>query len=405
MKNLVIPVLAVVSSMTCYPQEILNAIAVSMPFLNLTTNAQIGAIGEIAAVSDSLYPDAGMIQNPALLSKNTLCIGGNTSFMPLHREYWSNSPSLLKRLIGEIYLAENNMYGAINKKNALGYRFVLFRLGGVIMHDEYGSLISESDAYEYFHQVTYSHTFNEHLSAGAGIKYIKSKLEYYYISDMPDRNSANAFALDLGIHYETSYNLAENMVVQINAGAALDNFGTKVHYSGIVSPNYQFLPTNLIAGLMVNPEWKFSDKVVLNANIAYQAEKLLVPSPTVIYIDNNGDTIRKGGDVDVSVFTALYSSFYDAPGGFKEEMHEILHKIGSEIRLDINPKFYVAMRAGRFMEHRTKGNRNYTTLGMGLGYFGFSLDSKYIIASGSSPLDKTWAITFGYSTLLHIMKK
>jgi len=33
---------------------------------------------------------------------------------------------------------------------------------------------------------------------------------------------------------------------------------------------------------------------------------------------------------------------------------------------------------------------------MGLGYAGFSLDSKYIAGPENTSLNKTWAITFGY---------
>lgn len=73
-------------------------------------------------------------------------------------------------------------------------------------------------------------------------------------------------------------------------------------------------------------------------------------------------------DSDISIFQALYRSFYNAPGGFKEELHEIRHKIGSEIRLNYDDIFYTALRLGRSMEHATKGSRTYTTMGYGVGY-------------------------------------
>jgi len=201
------------------------------------------------------------------------------------------------------------------------------------------------------------------------------------------------------MHYNTSYTLSEIMLLHINTGATLNNFGTKISYTSNPSVEKVFLPTCLRIAVMANPEWKISESLSLNLDIAYQMEKLLVPTPPIIYIEN-GDTIYSGRDPDVSVFTALYSSFYDAPGGFSEEMHEILHKIGTEFRLNAGDKFYAALRAGRLMEHKTKGVRQYTTLGMGLGFSGFSLDSKYIVGPEYTALNKTWAVTLGYRYFL-----
>jgi hypothetical protein len=388
-----LPALAFSTCTICNAQHDLNAILTAVPMLTLTSNARIGAIGEIATVSSSFYQDAGLIQNPALLSKNTQYIGGNTSFRPLLKGLWSE-PRSLKSFFSSLYLTESNIYGAINQKNALGYRFAFIHIGEAIMRDENGEVVGTCNPYEYYHQITYSHTFNDQLSAGAGIKYIRSRMGWYSISGSDYLHSENAVAVDLGIHYNTSFTLSENILLHINAGAALNNFGTKIRYTS--NPVYEkaFLPTCLNIAVMANPEWKITESVSMNLDIAYQIEKLLVPTQP-LYNDTR-DTILKGRDPDVSVFTALYSSFYDAPGGFSEEMHEILHKIGTEFRLNAGDKYYVAYRAGMLIEHKTKGNRQYTTLGMGLGFAGFSLDSKYIAGTENTGLNKTWAITLGY---------
>ncbi|MBP1668728.1 MAG: porV [Bacteroidetes bacterium] len=393
-KFIFLPALAFSLCIICSAQDDLNAIPTSVPLINVTSNARIGAMGEIATVSSSVYNDAGLIQNPALLSKNARTIGGNTSFMPWLRGLWSE-PRSFRTLFSSAYLTESNMYGAINQKNAIGYRFALSHFGQVIIRDQYGMYLGEYNPIEYCHQITYSHTFKDKLSAGAGIKYIHSDLNLSSVSGSFPYQPANAAAVDLGIHYNTSFTLSEIMLLHINTGATLNNFGTKISYTDNPSSEKGFLPTCLRIAIMVNPEWRLSESVTLHAEIAYQIEKLLVPTPPILYYDD-GDTIIKGRGMDVSVFTALYSSFYDAPGGFSEEMHEIMHKTGTEFRLDAGEKFYAALRAGRLMEHRTKGNRTYTTMGMGLGYAGFSLDSKYIAGPENTSLNKTWAITFGY---------
>ncbi len=55
----------------------------------------------------------------------------------------------------------------------------------------------------------------------------------------------------------------------------------------------------------------------------------------------------------------MIQSFYDAPGGFSEELKEITWAIGAEYWY--NKQF--AVRAGYFHESETKGNRQFFTFG------------------------------------------
>ena len=90
-----------------------------------------------------------------------------------------------------------------------------------------------------------------------------------------------------------------------------------------------------------------------------------------------------------SVIGSWFSSFGDAPGGFKEEMKEFQFSIGAEYWY--NNQF--ALRTGYFNEDRTKGNRRYFTLGLGVVYNVFGLNFSYLIPSGSgvnrNPLSNT----------------
>lgn len=49
-----------------------NTLETEIDILDINTNTRIGAIGEIGVVSSSFYKDAGLYQNPALLSVNSL---------------------------------------------------------------------------------------------------------------------------------------------------------------------------------------------------------------------------------------------------------------------------------------------------------------------------------------------
>lgn len=103
----------------------------------------------------------------------------------------------------------------------------------------------------------------------------------------------------------------------------------------------------------------------------------------------------KGKDPDISSFRALYQSFYDAPGGYKKELHEIIHKVGGEVRLNYENMLYIAIRLGRYMMHETKGNMKYNTQGIGIGVYGFTLDIKRMGAN-YKPIDETFGYTLGF---------
>lgn len=80
--------------------------------------------------------------------------------------------------------------------------------------------------------------------------------------------------------------------------------------------------------------------------------------------DNNDPVILKGKSNDVSVLGGMVQSFYDAPEGFREEIHEIGTAIGLEYRF-YNIGF---VRGGYFTEHESKGGRKYLTYGIGIKY-------------------------------------
>ncbi|HET6766511.1 MAG TPA: PorV/PorQ family protein, partial [Chitinophagaceae bacterium] len=72
-----------------------------------------------------------------------------------------------------------------------------------------------------------------------------------------------------------------------------------------------------------------------------------------------------------------------------EEMKEFQVSVGGEYTY--NDQF--ALRAGYFHEDKTKGNRRYFTMGVGIKYQSFGLDFSYLLPSGSgvdrNPLSNT----------------
>ena len=123
------------------------------------------------------------------------------------------------------------------------------------------------------------------------------------------------------------------------------------------------------------------------------ANKLLVPTPPIYSIEDSNE-ILFGMNPDVPVMTGMLQSFFDAPGGFQEELREVSLGVGVEYLY--SGQF--AIRGGYFNEHSTKGNRKYFTLGAGIKYNVFNLDFAYLIptAGQSNPLANTFRFTISF---------
>jgi long-subunit fatty acid transport protein len=112
--------------------------------------------------------------------------------------------------------------------------------------------------------------------------------------------------------------------------------------------------------------------------------KLLVPT-------QNDMTIEEYSDI--SSISGIFKSFNDAPGGFNEELKEVMWSVGAEYAY--NNQFFV--RAGYFNESQEKGNRKYFTAGAGFKLNVFELDAGYVIAtSQSNPLDQTLRFSLSF---------
>ena len=135
----------------------------------------------------------------------------------------------------------------------------------------------------------------------------------------------------------------------------------------------------------------------------FDINKLLVPTPPIYaqdstgqpIKDDNGDyVIESGKDPNRSLVSGMFGSFADAPGGFDEELAEIMWSVGTEYWYDNQ----FALRGGFFYEHPLKGNRKYITLGAGLRYNVFGLDFSYLIPlEQRNPLENTLRFTLVFN--------
>ncbi|MBA3665284.1 MAG: PorV/PorQ family protein, partial [Bacteroidetes bacterium] len=185
------------------------------------------------------------------------------------------------------------------------------------------------------------------------------------------------------------------------AGLAFTNIGAKIKYSN----DQNFIPMNMRIGngLKVDLDDVNTFGFYLDFN------KLLVPTPPKYKykLDANGDptteieidpatnkkVIEKGKDPNVPVAQGILQSFSDAPGGFKEEMQEFNTSVGMEYWY--NKVF--AVRGGYFYEPRTKGSRQFFTIGMGVKYSVINIDGSFLIPTLlNNPLQRTWRISISF---------
>jgi hypothetical protein len=381
-------ILLVISCIATFGQQsTTNIITTALPFLELDPNPRTAAFGEIGVVSSGNYRDAGVFQNPALLSGETRVIG-----MSLAYSKWLNKLNFGYKLSGF------KGYFSIDQKNTIGINFTSFDWGKIMFTDEQGYPTSTYHPWEFYLDGSYSHQINKALSIGLGLKYARSKVfpDHIFIEDK-EIHPINTFATDFGIQFKKSHPLSPTTRLNYQIGCSINNFGPKVSYINDAGYKHDFIPTNLRAGLLLNPEIDIDNEIKLNLDIAYQAEKLLVPTPPLYY--QGTDSIIDGHNPDISPFQAIFQSFYDAPGGSNEEWHEILHKLGGEARFNFSDKAYIALRCGKMIQHSSKGAKTNTTLGFGIGVFGFVID--YSNYKGKiNNLTDTWILSFGFRTRL-----
>ncbi|MCX6254754.1 MAG: PorV/PorQ family protein [Bacteroidia bacterium] len=99
----------------------------------------------------------------------------------------------------------------------------------------------------------------------------------------------------------------------------------------------------------------------------------------------------------------LQLRLFDAPDGFKEELHEITYSYGVEYWY--NNQF--AIRGGYFNENETKGNRKYFTAGAGFRLKIFTLDFSYLMPLAQNhPLARTlrFSLAFDFNSLRNASK-
>lgn len=375
--GIVLFILATTASLKVFSQATsseLNAIQTVVPFLTIAPDSRAGAMGD-AGVATS--PDCfSMHWNPAKFAFLDGKGGVGISYSP-----W------LRSLVPDINIAYLAGYGRIDSKQVISGSLLYSSLGDIPFTDDFGNLQRDFRPNEFAIDAGYSRLFSEHFSGGIAFRFIYSNLTGGSYTGGTATKPGISFAADLSGYYHRNIEMfSKNGIIAF--GLDFSNIGSKMSYTDSKQPD--FIPMNMRIGTSGTINLDSYNKLTLTIDL----NKLLVPTPPKY--DLNGNIIA-GMDPNVSVPVAIFQSFYDAPGGFKEELHEITYSYGVEYWY--NNQF--AIRGGYFYENATKGNRKYFTAGAGFKLNVISLDFSYLMPLyQNNPLAHTlrFSISFDFDS-------
>ncbi len=361
-----------------YSQDELNPIFLTVPFLTIAPDSRAGAMGDIGVATS---PDASAQHWNA--SKYAFVkgeAGFAMSFTP-----W------LRNLVSDINLGYVSGYFRIDDRQVISSSFLYFSLGEILFRDMYGEEYGHFTPNEFAFDFAYSRTLSDNISGALTLRFLRSDLTGGGTQGGEEYNPGISFGADLSTYYQKDIKLSDKEA-EVAWGVSISNLGSKISYTE--GADKHFIPANLRVGARLSVDLDEYNAV----SIATDINKLLVPTPPTYYndsLDTNGDqVIREGKKPPSSLPLSWIQSFYDAPGGFKEEMHEIIYSVGAEYWY----REQFAIRAGYFHEHINKGNRKYFTVGIGLKLNVFFIDYSYLIPTSGRqhPLANTMRFTLGF---------
>lgn len=367
-----------VAQSTTYIGQDLNTITTAVPFLQIGPDARAGGMGEVGVSSS---PDANSMHwNPAKYTYLKSDMGFSMSYSP-----W------LRALVSDINLAYLTGYKKLGDDAVVAGSLLYFSLGDITFTDVQGELIGNYRPNEFAISGSYSRKLTPNLSGAVAARYIHSNLTQGQSVGGASTKPGNAIAADIAVYSQHDVEF-KNMDGYFAWGINISNIGTKISYSND-NTQRDFIPTNLRFGPSLTLDIDDYNRLSFMLDI----NKLLIPTPPIYYSDsvdaNNDFVIFKGRDPNVSVPVGMFQSFYDAPGGFDEELREFAIAVGVEYWYDKQ----FAIRGGYFHEDQSKGNRKFFTLGAGLRYNVFGLDFSYLIPTDQrNPLENTLRFTLHF---------
>ena len=363
-----------------------NVISTAVPFMMIAPDARSSAMGDVGV---STSPDVySMHWNPAKYAfiQDDFSVG--LAYSP-----W------LRGLVSDMNIAYLGVSKRVSSKSTVAATMRYFSLGDMIFTDDNNYNLGTYSPNEWAIDVAYSRKLGKYISGAVAGRFIYSNLTQG-VADYS--KPAISVAADIAVYYTRPVYWFNTIDAEFSWGVSINNIGSKMNYNE-ASLEKDFIPTNLRLG----PTLKLDIDDYNSLAFSIDINKLLVPTPPVYLRDSitgavvykDGEpVIASGKDDNVGPVQGMIQSFYDAPGGFSEEIKEFTLGLGAEYWY--NNTFTV--RTGFFHEAKMKGNRRYLTFGAGLHYNVFNIDVSYLVPvnnkanSGTNPLENTlrFSLTF-----------
>lgn len=382
LKSILLVNIFALSVNTVFAQD-LNPIVTAVPSLVITPDARSGGMGDAGvATAPDVYSQHW---NPAKYAFIQSKAGFGLSYTP-----W------LRKIVNDVALVYGVGYYKLGNENnqALSASIRYFSIGDVNVTDQYGRFLNSVSPYEMAFDIGYSRKLTETFSGAVTVRYIRTD----YTGSSEGTSAGNAFAADIAGYNESYINVGQSESL-LSFGFNISNIGTKISTDG--GPRNDFIPTNLRIGASL----MYPVNEVSTLSFSADINKYLVPTPPVKKDEETTDEFlnRLTEYRDINPISGIFKSFGDAPGGFSEELKEIMWSVGAEY--DYDSKF--RLRTGYFHENKMKGNRQYIGFGAGFKLTAFQLDVAYMLATAQqNPLDQTlrFSLAFDIDAMKNLLK-
>jgi hypothetical protein len=342
-----------------------------VPFLTFAPDARGAGAGDVGAAT---RPDANSGHwNPAKFAFVDERFGVSVSYSP-----W------LRQITPDMSLSYLSAFKRIGRNEVVAASVRYFDLGSVQVTNNTGQLMQNLNPREMAIDGTYSRQLGRRFSIAGTVRFVHSNLAGQTAPNSPNLNlnagPGNTVAVDVAWYY-VHQGRQGLRPLDFALGMHIANVGGKISYGG--TGQAEFLPASLRLGTALTRHLDPSNQLTL----AFDVSKLLAPTPA-------GDDPHAAAQ-QLTVLRGVLGSFADAPGGWREEIRELMYALGLEYWY----KDMLAFRGGYYNEHRTKGGRKYMTLGLGLRYQAFGLDFAYLLPQAQTlPLGDTmrFSLLFGF---------
>jgi len=354
-----------------------NPILTAVPSLAINPDAVSGGMGDIGVATKPGLSDQ-------YWNSSKYALAGSPGGFAISYTPW------MRKIVGDIDLAQiAGFYKISDIAGTVSASLRYFSVGKVVLREHPNAIGWEVKPHELAFDVGYSRKLAENFSMGVNLRYIYSDLS---AKTDPDYRAGHGFAADINGFYQLPIEIKSGTST-FGFGFAISNLGTKISYDKGTTSN--FIPTTFRLGVSYYIPFDKYNRI----GIAAEASKLLVPSRKSKFAkDASGNPITDPAELDkwysnISVMKGIGWSFADAPGGFKEEMQEIIWALGAEY--SYREMFFA--RLGYSNESAIKGNRKFFTFGAGFKWTAFRIDVGYVLAmSSKSPIDGILRFTLAF---------